>query len=282
MDNEATYKLFLDDSGTKEYAKDWAYSKSGGKTLYFVFGGLLVRSNDVPSIEDSLNQLKTNTFGSPNVEIKANWLRRGEEKAKRYLNKYGLSERELSGFTDSVYELINECDCKLLACVVNKREVQQKYPNPHYPPAIAYECILQRAQQEMNERTGRANVTIDDMDGATPSGNQYLYLLKRQHNLLKNYGSRLIDGMAFDRINKINFRDSQKEELLQLSDLVAYSVYRQFVDYGPEWEQSVGELPTYEYLNRIARKFRQSSNGRIQGYGIVKFPVEKKILWQVR
>jgi hypothetical protein len=181
-----------------------------------------------------------------------------------------------------VYELINDCDCKLVACVVNKAEVQQQYKKPHYAPATAYDCLLQRAQLEMRASGGEIHVTIDAMDGATPKGRQYLENLKRQHATLKKHGSPLMRGMSFDCIGGQAFRDSKNDERLQLADLVSYAVYRQFVDHGADWEDAGREeLPVYEYFGRIGAKFR-SNRGRIQGYGIVKFPMNRRVPWEAR
>lgn len=276
-----THILFVDDSGTKEYAADRRYSTIGGKTPYFVFGGTLLSTGEASVVTQAMRGLKLNTFGTPDVEIKANWLRVWHERQARYLDKYGITDDELTKFTNEVYALLNGCNCNLVACVVNKAEVQEKYKNPYYAPAIAYDCLLQRAQLEMGACRGETSVIIDAMDGATPKGRQYLDNLQRQHAKLKKHGSPLMAGLRFDRIRGQRFRDSKDDERLQLADLVSYAVYRQFVDHGPAWEQGGGKLPTYEYFARIARKFR-SQNRRIQGYGIVKFPSNERIPWRVK
>lgn len=275
-----THNLFVDDSGTKEYSEDRRYATTGGKTPYFVFGGLLLTPREAGAVARAMRGLKVSTFGTPNVEIKANWLRIGHERKARYLDKYGITDVGLTSFTDDVYDLINGCDCKLVACVVNKAEVQDQYKKPHYAPAIAYDCLLQRAQQEMRASGGEIHITIDAMDGATPKGRQYLENLRRQHASLKKHGSPLMRGMSFDCIGGQAFRDSKSDERLQLADLVSYAVYRQFVDYGAGWEDAgQEELPTYEYFERIGSKFR-SNRGRIQGYGIVKFPLNNRVPWE--
>lgn len=277
-----THNLFVDDSGTKEYAEDKRYSITGGKTPYFVFGGMLLTPGEASVVTKAMRNFKLDTFGTPDVEIKANWLRIWHERKVRYLDKFEVTNDELTAFTDDVYSLLNDCDCKLVACVVNKEEVQQQYKQPHYAPAIAYDCLLQRVQQEMASYGGEAFVTIDAMDGATPRGHQYLDNLKRQHAKLKRHGSPLMGGMRFDRIGGQAFRDSKADERLQLADLVSYAVYRQFVDHGPDWEnKDKKQLPVYEYFGRIASKFRNHA-GRVQGYGIVKFPLNTRIHWGVK
>lgn len=277
-----THKLFVDDSGNKDYSPDGVYNPKGGRTPYFVFGGVLSTASEAGRIEQRMRALKLSTFGTANVEIKAHWLRRSDQRAKRYLVRFGLTEDELKEFSDAAYNLILDSDCKLIACVVDKAEVQQKYgERAYYAPAIAYDCLLQRAQQEMVACNGEVHVTIDSMTGATPSGNQHAMLLRRQHNQLQKRGSSLRRGMTFNRIGGIAFRDSASDERLQLADLVSYAVYRQFVDHGSEWEDdSQTRLVTYEYLERLETKFR-NRNGRFQGYGLVKFPMNKRVPWGI-
>jgi hypothetical protein len=107
-----THKLFLDDSGDKDYRVDRLYNRRGGPTPVFVFAGLIVSPLDAMEIDYSIRTLKRQTFGTADVEIKANWLKRPRERAQRYLEKYGLSEAELTTFTDALYEVLNKADCQ--------------------------------------------------------------------------------------------------------------------------------------------------------------------------
>jgi hypothetical protein len=276
------YLLYVDDSGTKEYSPDGQYHKGSGLTQYFVFGGLIVTPAVAGYLTRRMHELKTKIFGRADVEIKANWLRVQKERTKRYLEPFRLSEDSFREFSNSLYELISFTDCVLVACVVNKQEVQSKYPEPHYAPSIAYDCLLQRAQLEMESKNGKLHVVIDDMSGATPKGNQYKENLRYQHKWLLTRGSPLRTGLVFDRIGGLSFSDSRADERLQLADLAAYAVYRQFVEHGSSWEVDANSLPTYSYFEKIAHKFRKNEYGRIQGYGIVKFPLKNRIEWSVK
>ena len=59
---------------------------------------------------------------------------------------------------------------------------------------------------------------------------------------------------------------------MQVSDIVAYNVLRQVRDHGNAWESTVAESEMYLWLKRILKKFRCSSEGLIQGYGVIPFP----------
>ncbi len=275
---DPAYTLFLDDSGDKDYRDDGQYSSRGGPTPLFVFAGLAASQLGAMEIDYSMRTLKSQTFGTSDVEIKANWLKRPRERKKRYLDKFGITDAELTAFTDALYEIINEADCQLVGCVVNKKEVKDKYgSSANHPPGIAYECVLQRAQKEMDGCGGAINVTIDHMTGATRAGNQHKLNLERQHERLKRYGSGLLRGVTFERIEGLSFKDSKDDERLQLADLVAYAIYRQFLDYGADWEDPTKAVEAYEYLYKIIEKF-WNYNGIVSGYGIVKFPMNRRVL----
>ncbi len=279
-----THKFYVDDSGTKEYSPTGSYSiTGGGLTPFFVFGGLLLTPSEAGVIGTKLRNLKRTCFGSEDVEIKANWLRIPRERERRYIKKLGITEQGLKTFVDETFALIAGSNCKLLAVLVDKAAAQDAYGlQPWYAPAIAYECLMQRAQLEMVACGGRVHVTVDDMDGATPRGKQYRDNLERHHNLLKTKGSRLQRGRVLDRLLGISFADSRADERLQLADLVSYAVYRQWIEYPEAWDADQPQLPLYEYLGRLSGRFCCGPDGVIAGYGLVKFPAKNRRRWAAR
>ena len=272
--------FYMDDSGTKEYSADGLYPAQKGKTPFFVFAGILVNQAEAGRLPDALRDLKRAHFGRPDVEIKANWLRIDYERKDRYLDPFGLTEERLRRFCDEVYGLIATSKSELIGCVVNKAEVQALYGSrAWYAPAIAYECLLQRVQSAMVSCSGSAHVTIDDMMGATPKGSPYRQNLQKHHRGLVDRGGNLIRKFSFDRVVGQSFSDSAADERLQLADLVAYAIYRQFIEHGPDWEDaSKDAVPVYPYLHRIIQRFRHQG-GRVQGYGIAKFPLKVRVPW---
>jgi hypothetical protein len=174
----------------------------------------------------------------------------------------------------------------LIACVVDKIHMREDYGDrAWYPPAAAYELILQRAHAEIvgcgpGDRC--FSVTVDDMSGATPQGNQYRDNIRRHHAQLKKTGSTLWKGLTFEHLRDLRFVDSKRSELIQVADVVAYNVYRQFRDYGEDWEtRGLGTLPAYDWFSRIVMKFRRGPNGRIQGYGVGKIPLRTRVPWRI-
>ncbi len=224
--------------------------------------------------------MKREYFGTDDVEIKSNWLRVPKEKTSRYLEKYNLKEERLKDFVDEFYKIISEMDLMLIASIVDKVHMQEDYKEPWYAPTIAYEILLQRIVQEV-KYPNSVSVTIDDMDGATPKKRQYKLNLKRQHQRLKQYGSSLRKGLDFSVLKNIRFINSAFSHHIQVADLIAYNVFRQFYDYGENWEDKANrKLPTYKWFNILLPKFRQNA-GRVQGYGVIKMPLRTRVPWSL-
>ena len=96
------------------------------------------------------------------------------------------------------------------------------------------------------------------------------------------HGSSLQKKIPFTCLKSpVKFVSSEHSDLIQAADLISYNVNRQFMDHGEAWEttSSDGNLPMYSYFERISGKFRRSTSGRVQGFGIVKFPLRNQILW---
>lgn len=96
---------------------------------------------------------------------------------------------------------------------------------------------------------------------------------------IANTKINLEDGKFVNKYHhtKVEFENSLYSNFLQLADMVAYNVNRQFIDYGDEWDKHSEAdqhriLPTYEYFERISRYFYHNESNRVSGYGIVKLP----------
>ena len=280
----ATYQLFVDDSGNREYDEGRDYVHSG-KTLYFVYGSILIEERAAYLLVARLRELKQVVFGRTDVELKSNWLRLPEERQRRYIDPFDVTGQRLDRFTDDYYELLTQTPLELVGAVVNKLEVQEEYDDPWYAPTIAYEILLQRAVQAVPPRSTLA-VVVDDISGKTPKRNSYQTLLTNHHSLLRRAGSSLQPTISFGCIDSpVRFVSSQKSELIQAADQVAYNIFRQFRDHGPLWEvvpPAGGVLPTYLPFDKLVQKFRTDAAGRVQGFGIVKFPLKKRVQWRAQ
>lgn len=279
------YLLFVDDSGTREYAEDRVYRADGkGKSLYFVYGAVLLTQQEASKFVPRLQSLKQLRFGTSSVEIKSNWLRIPKERQARYIQPFSITDDDLDAFTDEYYKLIAFADVQLLGSVVNKLHMQQGYVEPWYAPTMAYECLMQRAALAVGTASTLA-VTVDDISGKTPKQSDYKRLLSKHHERLRAHGSILQKAISFQCLTpNVRFMPSEDSDLVQVADVVSYCVHRQFRDHGEAWETKPADqkfkLPMYQYFQRIAGKFRTDGSGRIQGFGIAKAPLKNQVQWR--
>jgi hypothetical protein len=103
------YAIYIDDSGTKEYANKPEDYRRDGNSRYFVFGGVLITTVESGVLAQKIKTLKQAVFGTENVEIKSNWLRIPKETEKRYKKPFGVSDESLTAFVSEYYDLIASC-----------------------------------------------------------------------------------------------------------------------------------------------------------------------------
>lgn len=278
-----SHVLYIDDSGTKDYVDDpTKYNLKGrGNSRYFVFCGILVTTKVASILSSEIIRLKLEYFGDDTVEIKSNWLRQPAERQNYYLKPYNLTEQRLTEFVLEIYRAINDADLVIIASVVDKPQMQEDYPIPWYAPAVAYETLLLRVQGALSDDE-RVAVIIDDTTGKTPKGNDFKRNLVNHHAQLRKSGSRLMRNVDLKSLTTQKFVGSHNSHIVQLADICAYNVHRQFQEYGESWEDDKAKsLPLYEYFSKINGKIRHNGSGRVQGFGIVKMPGRKKIPWSL-
>jgi hypothetical protein len=270
------FRAYIDDSGEKEYG--WKTSR------YFVYLGAIADLGDEEQLNSEIAAQKVQIFGTDAVELKSNWLRRPRERRKRYLDRFAISEEALDQFVEALYSWMEDAPLTFVAAAIDKPQMRQRYgANAWHPSATAYQFLLQRFELYLRSRVpARGYVTVDDMTGSSPAHNQWRDLLRDQHRRLKRDGCS-ITNLTFDAVaNHVWFGKSHDFHLLQIADLVAYNVFRQFRDHGDTWDdESARSVPIYPRLDRLLCRFLLGPNNRLQGWGIVKWPNERKSPWRV-
>lgn len=271
MSSAPTHHFYIDDSGQRDYAKaGQAYDLR--LTRHFVFGGVLLRVPEAARLSAELRALKLDAFGDERVEVKSSWLRRQDLRERKYLVPYGISEERLTRFTFDFYDATGAADLMLIASVVDKVLMTERYGETRWhTSSAAYEPLVQRLQNELGDQ-GSVKVFIDHLSGKTKAGNEYEVNLRKHHARLVSEGSKPADLPITCLHSLPRFVDSSQSHLVQVSDIVAYNVLRQVRDHGNTWEHTVAESEMYPWFRRILGKFRRSKEGKIQGYGVIPFP----------
>jgi hypothetical protein len=270
------YRIFIDESGEREYGE--------ATSAYFVYLGCIIKFENIKDIEESISRIKCAYFKTDDAEFKSNWFRIPKERKKRYLLPFNLTETAFREMTGEIYRTIQDSPTTLIASVIDKKMMFEKYREKAFSPSgFAYELLMERYQYFLQEVQSIGDVVIDDISGKNPKGHPYKELIKSLHARLQRYGSTG-QKVKIDRITgSPKFWPSEKSNIIQIADFCAYNTMRQFRDYGEEWKNSANQtFKAYGPFTEIISNFRSDKKGKIQGFGIVKFPEKNKSGWNIK
>jgi len=266
------YHAFLDESGQREYGT--------ATDRYYVVAGAIVPIGLIDAYGLELAGLKRAFFGTTEVEIKSNWLRQPAEKASHYLEPYGITASRLAVFVDALYDWIRSSELLFIAGVIDKQQMRRQYVHPHNPSSLGYLVFLQRYQKFLASRHSMGAVTCDEFSGASAAGNPWRGLLVRQHRVLRRSGCPYTRLRFLNIERRIGFQNSSSAPLIQVADLAAYNVFRQFRDHGSVWDApDAKQLPLYRYFCLMLPRFHQSPTGVFAGFGVAKMPTRTIHRW---
>lgn len=291
------YKVFVDESGKKEYitpySKDFIESPPEFEKYenfwwdnYFVLCGIRIKQKDLSLINSQINRLKKQYFKTQKVEVKSDWLRNPYQRKKRYLNPYKISSESLDKFGEQFINIIskNREIIKIIAIVFDKRYYgDAKRQRAEGKPLLKSTQVL----FERIQFAGNYNIVIfDQMESSLKItvGQQGKILKVFQ----KNEGMEKIYVEEYDKIADIKFMESKNENFLQIADVCAYNVFRQFVSFGREWsgffktKNGTSRMRVYPYFDSIRCNFYFNPRTKqVRGYGLICLPDKEKINWDL-
>ncbi|MCX6790916.1 MAG: hypothetical protein NTV62_01835 [Candidatus Gribaldobacteria bacterium] len=290
------YKVFIDDSGQKKYknpcSKDFIENPPVFKEYenfwrdnYFVLCGVRVKQDELGAINKSINKLKNYYFKTHKVEVKSDWLRNPHKRKKNYLEKFDITSEKLNKFGEKFIDIISENKekLKIVAVVFDKRYYgdAKRKKEEGSPLLKTTQLIFERIQYA----GGYHILVFDQMESS-------LKVTVGQHNKIinifqKNAGMDKIFVDKYDRISDIKFMQSCEENFLQVADVRAYNIYRQFVEFGRDWcgkNQKDGKvfMETYSYFDRIRCNFLFNlTKKQARGVGLTCVPDGEKVNWDI-
>lgn len=292
------YKIFVDESGSKEYINPYSKEFVDNPPLfdaypkfwqdnYFALCGVRVKQEDIGEINQSINALKKNYFGTHEIEVKSDWLRNPHQRKKRYLKPFKVTPAKLNAFGEEFIDLIARYkkELKLFAVVFDKRfygDAKRKKEEGH-PLSKATQVLFERFEYSV----GYNIITFDQMESS-------LRLTHGRHDKIlnvysKNSGMDIIYVDQYTKITDIQFKKSSNENFLQIADICAYNVFRQFCEHGREWfgQQVDGEgktsMKAYKYFDKIRCNFAHHPvyRNKVRGIGLTCLPDAGKVDWDL-
>lgn len=165
-----------------------------------------------------------------------------------------LTKRER--FLTELTEIVEQAQFILVSAVIDKRRLITRYASPENPYEIGLRFCMERAWAFLKERgqDGRQTAVIVERRG------------KREDNDLELVFRRVCDGgNRWGKMPTLSFVPADKRinsSGLQIADLTARPIGRHVLAPGQ---------PNRAY-DIIATKFRRSSAGKIDGWGLKVFP----------
>jgi len=270
--------IFIDDSGSKlwetPYTQDFIDrppvrnddNRNFWMKNYFVLAGLYVDSDTISRLNPIINAKKIEVFGTKYVEIHSSDIRNPHRRRKNYIEKYGIDDNDLKKFIDDFwYPIIaDNPQMKIQSVVLDKRYFKNR--RNLSPLVMATQALLDRIELGPNNTS---LIIFDQMEDVLKSERG------AQGDILKVANHEINLHAFFEKYSyaSISFEKSKNSNFLQIADSIAYNIFRQFVDYGDEWDGSDAIGDMYTYFEKTYNNFycREGDN-QPKGVGISKLP----------
>lgn len=250
------YLLFVDESGTPP-------KPDRPETSYFVIAGLVIPEDRWIGMRDKLDGLKRAL--KYHGEVKWRFFAPNNSDDDNPMLQWDQVKRNL--FRDRVFAIITETkSCKIIACVSeaptayglgNVNSQDDLYLRTYKPVTERFQYLL----QDITSTSGRDSLGMIIADHRGRGDDERL---RHQHE-------RLLDGAANYTSNYANFVEglffspSHMSVGIQFVDMVAGAIWRAQSHKDRTW------------FNKLRPSFRASPTGKIDGYGMCRFP---KTGWQ--
>ena len=244
--------LFLDESG------DHNLSVIDPQYPLFLLGGVVMDLNYAKGpATDTINAFKQELFGDESIHLHTADITR---------NRNGFERLKEPAFRAEFYQKLNTLmqtlEYEVLACVIKKEAHLQRYGMAAVDPyMLSLDILVERFCMMVGDVEG-GGLIVAEKRGST---------LDRQLEIawlnLKVQGTRFMQATQIERrIQSLILRD-KKANIggIQLADLVVTPIGRKVLN-----------KPTKEDYKIVESKMRRSPSGRIDGYGLVVLPKEKR------
>jgi hypothetical protein len=248
------YLCFIDESGHPPKPS------ATNPRPHFVIAGVIVHEAQWHGIADELRKLKDRPEFKIMGEVK--WRFFGPDNADPENPVRHLSREARDQFRRQMYEILTRRkSVKLVACVANAaaaykqsyvKNAEDLYHYTYKPVSERFQYFLQDISRAVGDQ--QLGLVVCDHRG------------KKQDDLLRDRHHKLIDDEQMfssaypNYVETIFMTPSHLSVGIQFADMVAGAVGR-FYNSGEE-----------QYFEMVRGAFRSSPTGKIDGYGVVKFP----------
>lgn len=262
-DPDERYRLYIDESGDHMFKK---LAQPSHRFLCLI--GCLLRGREYRRFHDQLEKFKQKHIPhSPDQPV---ILHRADIMNRRGCFWRLRDLRKARAFDDDLLTLVKETDFRIVAIVIDKLVLKQKYPAPAHPYHLALGYMLQRYCGLLNHINRRGDVLAESRGG-------------REDRLLKDSYSRVLERGVWMTRPEFFQRALTSRELklkpksaniagLQLSDMIGHPVRQSIVIEKGMLPGPLGPFAA-RLIPQIQDKFnRHLYDGRVWGYGKLLTP----------
>jgi hypothetical protein len=251
------YLCFIDESNTPP--------KPGQrKAPYFIIAGVIIHEAQWQSIAEDLKALKLRPEFNVRGEIK--WRYFGPTNDDRANPVLHLNQEQRDAFRQAFYALLTRR--KAVKLIANVTDVQAAYALPYVQNAedlylYTYKGLSERFQyflQDMSRTVGAEQLGLVVADHRSKAQDDKLR--KRHHELIEQ--NVPVFSTYGNYVETLFLAPSHNSVGIQFADMVAGAIGRRF------------NADDRHYFDQIESSFRKSPSGRVEGYGLVRFPTVRR------
>lgn len=243
--HHSDYIIYVDESG------DHSLESIDSEFPTFVLSFCIFRKNDyVHRITPAIRDLKFATFGHDMVVLHESEIRRKKGAFSR------LSKEPREAFLNELTDIIEAANFQLVAVVIDKRKLKDRYTRPTHPYHLALEFGLERIDRFLSDSGQQQALTYIVCEARGAKEDAELELEFRRIRDGANYFGR---PMNFDLIVADKKTNS---EGLQLADLTARPIGLSVI--RPEQPNKAAKV--------LETKFYRDKLGNKHGVGLKVFP----------
>lgn len=240
------YIIYVDESG------DHGLATIDRDYPVFVLDFCIFKKEDyLNGVVPALQAFKFEHFGHDIVILHEHEIRKQKPPFK-FLQNQGKRENFMKGLND----LVEASNFTMIAAVIEKRRLLERYPEPHNPYEIALTFCMERAYaflRDFGQHNRKTHIVLERRGGNEDAELELAF--RRIRDGENNWGR--MPGF------EIIFADKRTNSAgLQLADLTARPVGRHFLN---------STQPNRAW-DIIESKFRSGPRGQVKGYGLKIFP----------
>lgn len=241
------YKMFLDESGDHNLK-----SIDPDYPVLSLVGLIIEEKYYEEKCVKRINEIKLKYFDTTEIILHSYDIRKQK-------GPFAILRNECirKNFYADMDNLFNELSFNIIATVIDKAKLKEKYSKPTNPYNLSLKFILERYVMYLNKKDDSGVMIFESRD---KKSNDLL-----DQDFLKCFinGTGYVKSIEFQsRIYDLTFISKEQNEIgLQLADLVAYPVATFLL---PNRDKRAFEM--------LRPKFISSKSGKIDGYGFKVFP----------